>query len=97
MGPDMTADIRLKQLIGRQFGRKRAYPFYPEIRCYIGPISTRCGLLPMLCGKGKLSLGKAGKLARIGRIQFQLLLASHQIPINYGIEDISKNRTLSSW
>jgi predicted HTH domain antitoxin len=27
------------------------------------------------------------KLARMGRIQFQLLLASRQIPINYGIED----------
>jgi len=37
--------------------------------------------------KGKLSLGKASKLARMGRIQFQLLLASRQIPINYGIED----------
>lgn len=37
--------------------------------------------------KGKLSLGKASKLAQMGRIQFQLLLASRQIPINYGIED----------
>lgn len=37
--------------------------------------------------KGKLSLGKASQLARMGRIQFQLLLASRQIPINYGIDD----------
>lgn len=41
----------------------------------------------VLYEKGKLSLGKASKLARMGRIQFQLLLASRQIPINYGIED----------
>jgi predicted HTH domain antitoxin len=37
--------------------------------------------------KGKLSLGKASKLAQMGRIQFQLLLASRQIPVNYGVED----------
>lgn len=37
--------------------------------------------------KGKLSLGKASQLAGMGRIQFQMLLASRQIPINYGIED----------
>lgn len=37
--------------------------------------------------KGKLSLGKASKLAQMNRIQFQFLLASRQIPINYGIED----------
>lgn len=41
----------------------------------------------LLYEKGKLSLGKASKLARMGRIQFQLLLASRQIPVNYGIED----------
>ena len=41
----------------------------------------------LLYEKGKLSLGKASKLARMGRIQFQLLLASRQIPINYGLED----------
>ena len=41
----------------------------------------------LLYEKGKLSLGKASQLARMGRIQFQLLLASRQIPINYGVED----------
>lgn len=41
----------------------------------------------LLYQKGKLSLGKASKLAQMGRIQFQLILASRQIPINYGIED----------
>jgi predicted HTH domain antitoxin len=41
----------------------------------------------LLYEKEKLSLGKASKLARMGRIQFQLLLASRQIPVNYDIED----------
>ncbi len=47
--------------------------------------------------KEKLSLGKASKLARLGRIHFQFLLASRQIPINYGIEDFEANlKTLRS-
>lgn len=41
----------------------------------------------LLYQKQKLSLGKASKLAQMGRLQFQLLLASRQIPINYDIED----------
>ncbi|RMG20367.1 MAG: UPF0175 family protein [Methanobacteriota archaeon] len=41
----------------------------------------------LLYQRGKLSLGKACKLARMSRLQFQLLLASRQIPINYSIED----------
>ena len=47
----------------------------------------------LLYEKGKLSLGKASKLARMGRIQFQLLLASRQIPINYGVEDFEADLT----
>ena len=41
----------------------------------------------LLYEKGKLTLGKASKLAQMRRIQFQLLLASRQIPLNYGIDD----------
>jgi len=41
----------------------------------------------LLYQKQKLSLGKASKLAQMGRLQFQLLLASRQISINYDIED----------
>lgn len=41
----------------------------------------------LLYQKGKLSLGKASHLARMGKIQFQLLLASRQIPINYDVAD----------
>ena len=37
--------------------------------------------------KGKLTLGKASKLAQMSRIQFQFLLASRQIPIDYGVDD----------
>ena len=43
--------------------------------------------------KQKLSLGKASKLARMGRIQFQKLLASRQIPINYDVEDFDADLT----
>ena len=49
----------------------------------------------LLYEKGKLSLGKASKLAQMSRIQFQFLLASRQIPINYGVEDFEADlRTL---
>jgi len=41
----------------------------------------------LLYEKGRLSLGKASKLAKMNKLQFQLLLASRQIPVNYGIED----------
>jgi predicted HTH domain antitoxin len=41
----------------------------------------------LLYEKGKLSLGKASKLARMQRVKFQLLLASRQIPLNYSVED----------
>lgn len=45
----------------------------------------------LLYQKQKLSLGKASKLASMSRIQFQHLLASHQIPINYEIEDLEQD------
>lgn len=41
----------------------------------------------LLYQKEKLSLGKASRLAQMSRVQFQLLLASRQIPLNYDIED----------
>jgi predicted HTH domain antitoxin len=41
----------------------------------------------LLYEKEKLSLGKASKLAQMNRIQFQFLLASRSIPINYDVED----------
>ena len=41
----------------------------------------------LLYQKQKLSLSKASKLAAMSKLQFRLLLASRQIPINYDIED----------
>jgi predicted HTH domain antitoxin len=41
----------------------------------------------LLYQKEKLSLGKASRLAQMSRGQFQLLLASRRIPLNYDIED----------
>jgi predicted HTH domain antitoxin len=45
----------------------------------------------MLYQKVKLTLAQASKLAGINRIQFQHLLASRDIPINYSIEDFNND------
>lgn len=45
----------------------------------------------LLYKKGKLSFGKASKLAQMSRVQFQFLLASRQIPINYGVDDFQND------
>lgn len=37
----------------------------------------------VLYQKGKLSMGQAARLADTNRIQFQFILASRQIPVNY--------------
>ena len=37
--------------------------------------------------KEKLTLGQASRLAGMGRLQFQQLLASRQIPVHYDIHD----------
>jgi predicted HTH domain antitoxin len=36
---------------------------------------------------GKLSIGKASELAEMTRAEFQCLLGSRRIVVNYGIED----------
>jgi predicted HTH domain antitoxin len=41
----------------------------------------------MLFQKDKLTLGQASRLARIGQVQFQHLLASRQIPLHYDVDD----------
>lgn len=45
----------------------------------------------LLYQKGKLSMGKAAELAGTNRIQFQFLLASRQIPVNYDVEELLKD------
>jgi predicted HTH domain antitoxin len=42
----------------------------------------------MLFERGKLSLGRASRLAGMGRIEFQQLLASRQIPMQYDVADL---------
>lgn len=44
-------------------------------------------LAVMLFEKGKMTLGQASQLARMGQLQFQFLLASRQIPVHYDIAD----------
>ena len=45
----------------------------------------------LLYQKEKLTLAKASRLAGLDRLQFQHLLASRRIPINYDIEDFKKD------
>ena len=35
----------------------------------------------------RLTMGKASKLAKLTRLQFQYLLASRKIPVNYDVDD----------
>ncbi|MEM7533216.1 MAG: UPF0175 family protein [Chloroflexota bacterium] len=35
----------------------------------------------------RLTMGKASRLANLTRLQFQYLLASRKIPVNYDVED----------
>lgn len=42
----------------------------------------------MLYERGNLSLGRASRLAGMGRIEFQQLLASRQIPMQYDVADL---------
>lgn len=51
----------------------------------------RTELAVVLYQKRKLSMGKAAKLAGIPRIQFQFLLASREIPVNYDVEDLKQD------
>jgi predicted HTH domain antitoxin len=45
-------------------------------------------LAVMLYERGRLSLGRASRLAGMGRLEFQRLLASRQIPMQYDIADL---------
>jgi predicted HTH domain antitoxin len=42
----------------------------------------------MLYERGNLSMGRASRLAGMGRIEFQQLLASRQIPVQYDVADL---------
>jgi len=45
----------------------------------------------LLYQKEKLTLAQASRLSGLDRLQFQHLLASRRIPINYDIEDFKKD------
>lgn len=45
----------------------------------------------VLYQKGKLSMGKAARLAGMNRISFQFLLASREIPVNYDVDDFRQD------
>lgn len=45
----------------------------------------------MLFQKEKLTLAQASRFAGMNRIAFQHLLASHQIPVHYGVEDFEQD------
>jgi predicted HTH domain antitoxin len=49
----------------------------------------------LLYQKEKLTLGQASKLAQLSQLQFQLLLASRQIPLHYDVAEFEADlRTL---
>lgn len=45
----------------------------------------------MLFQKEKLTLAQASRFAGMHRIAFQHLLASRQIPVHYGVEDLEQD------
>jgi len=45
----------------------------------------------MLFEREKLTLAQASRFARMHRVAFQHLLASRQIPVHYGIEDLEQD------
>jgi predicted HTH domain antitoxin len=45
----------------------------------------------MLFQKEKLTLAQASRFAGMNRISFQHLLASRQIPVHYGVEDLEQD------
>jgi predicted HTH domain antitoxin len=45
----------------------------------------------LLFQRQKLSLSRAGRLARMSRIEFQHLLASRQIPVHYDVADFEED------
>lgn len=46
--------------------------------------------------KEKITLGQASQLAQMNQLQFQHLLASREIPINYAIEDLETDLKTAS-
>lgn len=47
----------------------------------------------MLYQKNRLSLAQASRLAKMSRFQFQHLLASRRVPVNYDVSDFEEDLT----
>jgi predicted HTH domain antitoxin len=45
----------------------------------------------MLFQKDKLTLAQASRIAGVNRIAFQHILASRQIPVHYGLDDLEQD------
>ncbi|MGL5511427.1 MAG: UPF0175 family protein [Microcoleaceae cyanobacterium] len=45
----------------------------------------------MLFQKDKLTLAQASRIAGVNRIAFQHILASRQIPVHYGLDDLQQD------
>jgi predicted HTH domain antitoxin len=45
----------------------------------------------LLFQKEKLTLGQASRLAGVGRVQFQHLLASRQVPLHYDVTEFEED------
>jgi predicted HTH domain antitoxin len=45
----------------------------------------------LLYTQERISLAQAAQLAQMGRVQFHHLLASRDIPINFGVEDLDSD------
>lgn len=54
-------------------------------------LELKTELAVVLYQKGRLSMGQAARLADTNRIQFQSLLASRQIPVNYNEESFRED------
>jgi predicted HTH domain antitoxin len=58
-----------------------------ELATHMTAQEIRCELAVQLYAQGKLSMGKARELAEMTVYEFQCLLGSRGIPVNYGVED----------
>ena len=58
-----------------------------ELATHMTAQEIRRELAVQLYAQGKLSLGKARELAEMTVYEFQCLLGSRGIPVNYGVED----------
>lgn len=62
---------------------------------HMTPAEFKQEVAVMLFQREKLTLGQASHLAGMSQLQFQLLLASRQIPIHYDVADFEADlRTL---